>query len=76
MKKKSRQFFPLGRVALLLTRSPSYHAVVHDFIPIFPGDNPEENGDSLASGGEVGMPAMRRRRKNLMMLQSCFVLCP
>lgn len=32
---------------------------MHDFIPIFPCDNTEENGDSLASCGEVGMSAIR-----------------
>lgn len=38
----------------------SHHAVVHDFIPVFPCDNPEENSDSLARCGEVGVPANRR----------------
>lgn len=46
------------------TCSPSYHAVMHDFIPIFACDNTEENGDSLARRGEVGMPAIRGDRQN------------
>lgn len=35
----------------------AYHAVVHDFIPVFPGDNAKENSDRLACRGEVGVSA-------------------
>lgn len=33
---------------------------MHDFIPIFPRDNAEENGDGLPRCREVGVPAARR----------------
>lgn len=34
---------------------------MHDFIPIFPRDNTEENSDGLARRREVGMPANKER---------------
>lgn len=33
---------------------------MHNFIPIFPCDDTEENSDSFASCGEVGMPVKFR----------------
>lgn len=52
---------------------PSYHTVVHDFIPIFPRDNPEENGDGLARCGEVGVPAILGGDKHSdNSLETCF----
>lgn len=49
-------------VSLLAERCSlnSYHAVMHDFIPIFSCDDTEENGDSFACCGEVGMPVRFR----------------
>lgn len=35
--------------------SSSHHTVMHDFIPIFPCDNAEENSDGFSCCGEVGM---------------------
>lgn len=37
---------------------------MHDFIPILPCDDTEENGDSLARCGEVGVPAIRGDGQN------------
>lgn len=43
--------------------SPSYHAVMHDFIPIFSRHNTKKNSDSLACCGEIGMPVNRETEK-------------
>lgn len=36
---------------------------MHDLIPILPRDDAEQNGDSLARCGEVGVPVAREERE-------------
>ena len=44
----------------------AYHAVVHDFVPIFASYDAEEKCDSIGSGLEVSMPEEKKTRKLLI----------
>lgn len=43
----------------------TYHAIMHDLIPIFPCYNTEKNSDSLACCGKVSVPAITVDRLRL-----------
>jgi len=47
-----------------------YHAVVHDFVPIFSGDNAKQQDDGIQRRLKVGLPVHRQQQTHKLKITS------